>query len=243
MKASYKRRPQDFKRRIIKKIFIKEDLIIEEQKWLDQIKPEECGIRYYNKTLRSNTPSMRGKKHSVESKQKIGKSNKGKIRSEEFKDVLRKSAIKQFSDQKMREKRSETMKSFWKTNREKYLIGIQKTASVLKGITRPIEVCEKISKSNKGKIRSEEFRKKMSFINTGKKQSETTKEKHRKNMTSNEHSAKTYLITHPCGKQEIISNLSKFCRENNLSSIGFWRMLRGINTTKNLGYKIVKGDF
>lgn len=29
--------------------------------------------------------------------------------------------------------------------------------------------------------------------------------------------AKHYLITHPCGKEEVIFNLTKFCRENSLS--------------------------
>ena len=50
MKIQYKKRPQDFKRRIIKKINTnRKEMFIEEQRWLDMIKPEELGVRYYNK--------------------------------------------------------------------------------------------------------------------------------------------------------------------------------------------------
>jgi hypothetical protein len=49
MKSAYKRRPEDFKRKIIKKIYSsKKDLLEEEFKWLSKIKPEELGNRYYN---------------------------------------------------------------------------------------------------------------------------------------------------------------------------------------------------
>ena len=49
MNASYKRRPQDFKRRILKRIYTtRKDLLEEEYYWLQQIKPEELRVRYYN---------------------------------------------------------------------------------------------------------------------------------------------------------------------------------------------------
>ncbi|QIG70829.1 putative homing endonuclease protein [Rhizobium phage RHph_I1_18] len=49
MRESYKRRPQDFKRRIIvSNIATREDTISEETKWLQLIKSEELGKRYYN---------------------------------------------------------------------------------------------------------------------------------------------------------------------------------------------------
>lgn len=53
MKNSYKRRPHDFKRRIISRIYSsKKDLLIEEGKWLSLMKPEELkGTRYYNINL------------------------------------------------------------------------------------------------------------------------------------------------------------------------------------------------
>lgn len=49
MKRSYKRRPTDFKRRIIARISSgPKDLLAEEQRWLSLIKPEELRNRYYN---------------------------------------------------------------------------------------------------------------------------------------------------------------------------------------------------
>lgn len=48
MKQSYKRRPYDFKRRIIQKDIQKSVLKEEESKWLSLIKSEELGTRYYN---------------------------------------------------------------------------------------------------------------------------------------------------------------------------------------------------
>ena len=51
MRKSYKRRPNDFKRKILVKIFTnRNDLYLEEQKWLNCIKDQELGNRYYNLT-------------------------------------------------------------------------------------------------------------------------------------------------------------------------------------------------
>lgn len=49
MKSAYNRRPQDFKRRIISRVYTnRKDLLEEEYKWLSQIKKEELRKRYYN---------------------------------------------------------------------------------------------------------------------------------------------------------------------------------------------------
>lgn len=110
MKQSYKRRPKDFKRRILTKIFTnKKDMFEEEVKWQNLIKDHELKNKYYNirrhgdkhwstdneKTLLlsekiSNT--MR-KKHKdpeyrelyMQGRQKATKSNKERKRSNEFK--------------------------------------------------------------------------------------------------------------------------------------------------------------
>lgn len=54
MKNAYKRRAQDFRRRILKKNINKEFLLAEEHKWLSLIKDEELGVRYYNLTNYKN---------------------------------------------------------------------------------------------------------------------------------------------------------------------------------------------
>lgn len=109
MKDSYKRRPKDFKRRILSRVYTnKKDVLEEEYKWLSKIKIEELGNRYYNlhnhhfghwtseenreirkklsltQTKRMKDPKEReylrqinlGKKHSEETKQKIGNASK-----------------------------------------------------------------------------------------------------------------------------------------------------------------------
>jgi hypothetical protein len=49
MKKAYKNRPEDFKRKIITRIYSsKQDLLNEENRWLAMIKPEELKERYYN---------------------------------------------------------------------------------------------------------------------------------------------------------------------------------------------------
>lgn len=49
MRNAYRRRPQDFERHVIAVIKTnRADLLLEEQKWLQMIKPEEFGKRFYN---------------------------------------------------------------------------------------------------------------------------------------------------------------------------------------------------
>lgn len=49
MKNAYKRRPNDFKRKLLSVVLTnKDNLLQEEQKWLDLIKDDELGKKYYN---------------------------------------------------------------------------------------------------------------------------------------------------------------------------------------------------
>lgn len=49
MMKSYKRRPEDFKRRILSRVYTnKKDLLQKENEWLSLIKEEELKTRYYN---------------------------------------------------------------------------------------------------------------------------------------------------------------------------------------------------
>jgi hypothetical protein len=49
MRQAYHRRPQDFRRRILKKITTnRRDVFFEEQRWLDMIHKDEFGKKYYN---------------------------------------------------------------------------------------------------------------------------------------------------------------------------------------------------
>ena len=54
MREAHRRKPKAFRRRIVKKVHSREDLLIEEQRWLDMIKPEEYGKKFYNISSSAN---------------------------------------------------------------------------------------------------------------------------------------------------------------------------------------------
>lgn len=125
MRNAYKRRPEDFKRRIIARFDNKKDLLEKEYYYLSLIKQEELGVKYYNHTShvaipngtgelseetrarlrehrRSRECPRTGKKHSDETKKlysemRKGKTpwNKGKKLSEEHKQKLKESHVGQ----------------------------------------------------------------------------------------------------------------------------------------------------
>ena len=52
MRNSFRRRPRDFKRRILARVYSnRADLFLEEYRWLEMIKTEELGKRYYNLSI------------------------------------------------------------------------------------------------------------------------------------------------------------------------------------------------
>lgn len=107
MRDSYKRRPEDFKRRIVARVYTnRQDLLAEEHKWLSLIPDEELGKRYYNLNKRhfghwsssdrageirqkisDNVPKKR-KPLTEEHKAKLSKAHTGKVLSEEHKAKL-----------------------------------------------------------------------------------------------------------------------------------------------------------
>jgi hypothetical protein len=89
MKTAFQRRPHDFKRRIVSIVNDRDSLILEEQRWLSLIDVSDFGTRYYNISNNATTPSMRGKSHSEETKQKMRAAAKGRPKSEEHKQKIR----------------------------------------------------------------------------------------------------------------------------------------------------------
>jgi len=171
MRMSYKRHPEQFaERRTLSKIYTnQEDLLKEEHKWLQQIKKEELGKRYYNlKNCKFNHSSFwEGKQRSEETKRKISKNSKGRI---PWNKGLKYS-------KEMKEKLSNKSTQFKKE---------QKPWN--KGIPCLEETKKKLSDINKGSIMSEEHKEKLRQINLGnkyllgKKQSEETKRKRSESM-------------------------------------------------------------
>ena len=133
MRKSYKRRPQDFKRRIIKTNLGREEMYLVEQKYLDMQKPEEKKIRYYNlhtkngnlwhkypesvKTIGQKISySKKGKSIgpcSPETAAKISAKNKGRVFTEEHKEKLRQAKLGKKHTEEWKQANSERMLQQW----------------------------------------------------------------------------------------------------------------------------------
>lgn len=121
MRDAYRRRPNDFKRRIIEKTNTRENLLNIEQKWL--LLAEDNKERYYNLCFTTKKPWWNDKQSRLTVGQKISasplraerisKANKGKIISEGTKEKLRKANSKQFENQEQIEIRRKKSKELW----------------------------------------------------------------------------------------------------------------------------------
>lgn len=157
MKQSYKHRPNDFKRRIMKRIFSnRQDLLNEEDRWLDMIKQEEFGKRYYNLQKHwkhwNNDPN---KAKTVANK--ISQANKGKVAWNKGKKGLKQ------SPEHIEKRRLKMIGNKSRT-----------------GMKTDPTITQKISQSNIGKHsmpRTNEWKKKISLAKLGFQHSEATKVK------------------------------------------------------------------
>lgn len=77
MRNAYRRRPQDFKRRIISRVVSgRGDLLQEEHKWLQMISNEELGKKYYNLTNHLNGHWTADEEKTLSIKEKLSKKAK-----------------------------------------------------------------------------------------------------------------------------------------------------------------------
>jgi hypothetical protein len=87
MRDAYRRRPQDFKRRIIEKVYTnRKELLEKEAIWLSKIDDSELRNKYYNKCRVTNYLDQNGahnpfygKKHSEETKLKMREAAKNRL--------------------------------------------------------------------------------------------------------------------------------------------------------------------
>jgi hypothetical protein len=145
MRMNYKHRPNDFKRRIVKIVTTcQEDLVTEEQRWLDMIKKEELGKRYYNVTTKSTVPSMHGRKHSAETREKMSQSALGRPKSESHKEKIRQTNLGKKQSEETKKKRAESLKGH---DRYKDPVFRAKMSHAAKN--RSLETRKKISENSK----------------------------------------------------------------------------------------------
>jgi hypothetical protein len=118
MRMNYTYRPDDFRRKIIEKVFSdRNELYIKEQKWLMLIKKEELGKKYYNMLLETKPFfTTKGKFHSDETKLKISKAAKSrKPMTEETKQKIRIARANQVFTEESKEKKKKSLLKFYET--------------------------------------------------------------------------------------------------------------------------------
>jgi len=156
MLQAYKRRPEDFRRRIISKINTnRQDLLNEENKWLQLIKSEEIKVKYYNLrnhefghwTADEAKSLIIGKKISSSQKNNpnFGSWNKGKIRSHETKQKISESTKKSMKDYyKIHPRTEETRKKIGENSKRLQIEG----KIGMKGKKHSYETKKKMSENN-----------------------------------------------------------------------------------------------
>jgi hypothetical protein len=134
MMQAYKKRPQDFKRRILSTgISCRKDLLEEEYRWLSMIKSEELKVRYYNLRVHRyghySTDTTKATSVNKKISETLKKVNAGKMpseatrigaskfssrpKSEETKERLRKANLGKKRSKESSLKKSEAMKERW----------------------------------------------------------------------------------------------------------------------------------
>lgn len=161
MKKGYKRRPKDFRRRILSRVYTnKQELLKEEYRWLSKIKKEELGERYYNlhnhhfghwtTDINQNLTICEKIKKSLSSpevRKKIGNANRGRKKSEETIEKIKIARANQIVSEETKKKISDSHKGS-----KNHFYGKHHTK----------EVREMLSEKHKGKKHLEETKKKMS---------------------------------------------------------------------------------
>ena len=115
MRNARKRRPSDFKRRILSRVYTnRKDLIDEEYRWLQMTRPNELKIRYYNLNRHHNGHWSSEEERAKTLRKRISKKTKEAM----WRDDVRKNYFKgldtrdnRSSDLEVRKKRSISLKN------------------------------------------------------------------------------------------------------------------------------------
>lgn len=117
---SMDRRPEDFKRRILKRIYTsRKDLYEEETRWLQMIKPAEVKVRYYNFHRIANH-WIASEKDRLTISEKISIANKKNMENPENRKKISEATKRAMQDPELRKKIAQTtsvaMLEYYKNN-------------------------------------------------------------------------------------------------------------------------------
>lgn len=172
MRKSFRRRPDDFKRRILKtNILSRRETYIAEQYYFDMIKPEELKTRYYNLCLANYKwgdkseeefniyiEKQQNKKLSEKTKEKIREARKSQVItvSEETKEKIRQSLLGKTHTEERTEKRRGTKRS--DECKEKMKVARARQVASKENLEKRANTMAEYWKSEKGMARKAQMR-------------------------------------------------------------------------------------
>ena len=203
MRQSYRRRPEGFKRRVIARVYTnRQDLLIEEGKWLSLINDSELGKRYYNLTNHTNGHWSANEGERLSVKEKASKARKEFLATPEGQASLEAANAKKRGIPQSPEHVAKRAASIKKAMEAKFPLeerrvhlekGSEELSALLSERSSQLwanrseeeraEIGRKISEANRGvqrrlgHINSENHRQKISSALTGRKHSEERKKK------------------------------------------------------------------
>lgn len=203
------------------------------------------GIKKYY--INGGIPPMQGKKHSLESIQKMSETTKAMV-TDQQREQTRQMSLEQWRNPEKREQIIKHLQHPSKETRKKMSDAKIGKTTWNKGLTHSKESIEKMRRIKLGKIMSPETKKKLSikrtlYLTEDRRKELSNKMKGHHNLTDESKrkigdATRKYLfqVTHPNGKIEIITSLKLFCDSVGLNDATA-RVASKFGKTTKTGYK------
>lgn len=235
MKKSYFRRPNDFKRRILTRVYSNRKILLEaEGKWLDLIKKEEIKVRYYNLRITNFGHWTTDENRCKTVGEKISLAKRGKNTGPRAPEIGLK--ISEAKKKSFEQRIAETGSAFTKDHKTN--MSIARTGTVQtkesnnkRSITMKAGFDSGRLTARSGHFLSEEHKAKIGKAGIGRMDSEETTEIRRVKAS------KEYEIIFDSGKVVCIVGLKKFAYDNSIPYVTCYKAVQ--NQTPIKKYKIV----
>lgn len=236
MRMSYVRRPEDFRRRIIARIYTNHrDLLIEEERWLSMTRPEEMkpknpNPRYYNLNTKTTHHWLMDENGKRTVSEKISAAKKGKSTGPcSPEKAARISGSKKKSFEQRREDTGFAMTDEHRQKLSESHIGYQYSEERRKQTSERVKKQWEDGERHGGYKFSDEAKAKLSAQRKGVKQRPEVVQ------ARIEKQSLTWIVTCPDGSEIIVKNLRAWCIEHGLSQSNMTR-----TTSGHRGYKARK---